>query len=256
MIVHNEYELENNRGVPVFSDCPNCKRSNTFRRYVSLKTAISVANDVGECVPKKGCGYNYTPFHYSRENRVLLPPKKLQPSFIPNDIFLKSLKHNKDNNLFLFLEKNFGYNEALNTIEKYSIGTSKLCKGASVFWYIDKEGKKRTGKITGFDPETGKENHIEYGKRFVHQVVNIERFNAVKCLFGENLLNKEPEKNVVVTNSEKVAIIANCLYPEYLWLSIPEGVELPDKNMLAALDNRRVKWFSLNEFDRLKEFEI
>lgn len=257
MIVHNEYELENNRGVPVFSTCPACGNDKTYRRYVSRVTNTSVANEVGECASKKGCGYNYLPFHYSRENRILLPQKKGKPSFIPNDIFLKSLNHNKENNLFLFLEKTFGLNEALKVIEKYSIGTSKLCAGASVLWYIDREEKKRTGRITVFDAETGKESRVEYGKRFVHQLVNIERFNAVKCLFGENLLNKEPEKKVVVTDSEKTAIIGSCLYPERLWLSMPNGIELPNKEILIALDNKSVKWwFSLDEFERLKDFEM
>ena len=84
MLSINEYELENYRSVPVFNTCPNCQKENTYQRYISTETGISVANDVGKCVPQNGCGYNYRPFDYSIENRgIPLPIKKGMPSNIP-----------------------------------------------------------------------------------------------------------------------------------------------------------------------------
>lgn len=255
MIIHDEYELENNRGVSVFSICPNCKSDKTYQRFVSSRNNMSLANDVGECPATKGCGYRYLPFHYSKENGIALTDKRARPSFIPHDIFSKSLKHFQGNNLFLYLSKCFGPDAATKAMKNYSIGTSKNINGSTVIWNIDREDKPRTGRITLFDEETGKETKVEYGKRYVHQLLNIERFNAVKCLFGENLLKKEPGKPVIVVYSEKTAIIASCIYPEYLWLSMPDGIENPDNSMLRATAGRMVDWFPSSGFEKLMEFE-
>ena len=47
----------------------------------------------------------------------------------------------------------------------------------------------------------------------------INGFNLSQCLFGEHLLKIYPTKNVAVVESEKTAVIASAVYPQYLWLA-------------------------------------
>lgn len=246
--------LENRRRMPVYYSCPGCGRDKTYQRYVCGKTGVPVTNDVGRC-KSKSCGYDYHPYHYFTENRSF-PSHISDPSFIPNDLFLKSLNRYNENNLFLYLKKQFGEHEANETMKRYSVGTSMVCPGASVLWRIDKQDRKREGRITLFDKDTCNDGGYWNSKGWVSKLVKTERFNAVSCLFGENLLRKEPNKHVAIVYTERAAIIASCLYPGYLWLAMRGGYEAPGINDMLALSGRFVTWFPNSGFEKLKEFGI
>jgi len=251
-----KYKLENFRNSPIFNICPNCGNDKTYQRYVSILTGIQVANDVGQCKTKIGCGYHYTAWRYEEENNITLSHKKGMPSFIPNEYFLKSLNNCKANNLFLFIAAHLGENEAIKAFKTYSVGTSMSCPGATVFWQIDREDKKRTGRIALFDAETGKENGSWWtSKGWVHRSLNLQRFNFVDCPFGWNLLNKEPAKPVVFVYTEKTAMLGSCLYPEFIWLAMVNGKEAPNLEICQVLSRRDATWFPSGGFDKLKRFE-
>ena len=46
-----------------------------------------------------------------------------------------------------------------------------------------------------------------------------EDYNLVQCLFGEHLLRIYPDRIVVLVESEKSALIASGVYPNYIWLA-------------------------------------
>ena len=69
-----------------------------------------------------------------------------------------------------------------------------------------------------------------------------EDFNLVQCLFGEHLLRMYPDKVVALVESEKSALIASCVYPEYIWLATGGKSQLSiDK--LKVLQGRTVIMF-------------
>lgn len=70
----------------------------------------------------------------------------------------------------------------------------------------------------------------------------------MECLFGENLLSEEVNKPVVVVENEKKAIIASCIYPDYTWLALCNGFNVPNRDMLLKLSGRAVIWFPLSGF--------
>lgn len=134
MNLPNKYKLEDFRNLPINHTCPNCANEKTYQRYVYIKTGLQVANDVGSCDSKKGCGYHYFPFNYFKENNIH-PTDNLQPSFIPNEIFTRSLNNHRQNSLFIYLEKLFGNCEATKVMRRYSIGTgsSKIIQNQRYF---------------------------------------------------------------------------------------------------------------------------
>ena len=64
----------------------------------------------------------------------------------------------------------------------------------------------------------------------------------VQCLFGEHLLKMYPDKVVALVESEKSALIASGVYPEYIWLATGGKSQLSiDK--LKVLKGRTVIMF-------------
>ena len=64
----------------------------------------------------------------------------------------------------------------------------------------------------------------------------------MQCLFGEHLLKMYPDKVVALVESEKSALIASGVYPEYIWLATGGKSQLSiDK--LKVLKGRTVIMF-------------
>ncbi|MEO8853316.1 MAG: DUF6371 domain-containing protein, partial [Ginsengibacter sp.] len=206
--------------MDILYKCPGCQKE-TLRRFVYKDTGLQVDNEVGSCKIKK-CGYYYSADNYFKENMLSPTPfgAKIKTSFVPESYFIKSLGHYEENNFIIYLTRHFGKESVELVIKKYSIGTSKRWEGSTVFWQIDREAKKRTGRIIKFNSENGLTviNLLPQVTR-VHERLKLQRFNPVQCLFGEHLLIKDSKKPLVITQNESTAVIASILYPEYNWLA-------------------------------------
>jgi len=147
------------------------------------------------------------------------------------------------NNFVQFLIARFGFDVADELVGKYRIGTSKHWQGATIFWQLDTTGHVRSGKIMLYNKATGKRvkqpfNHItwvhtllfgkpeneEYRKQKLAHLGGLPHspapaFILKQCLFGEHLLITAPYKPVAIVESEKTAIIAATLMPEFIWLA-------------------------------------
>jgi hypothetical protein len=55
---------------------------------------------------------------------------------------------------------------------------------------------------------------------WVHSVLKLDDFNLNQCLYGSHLIRFEPKyKPVSIVESEKTAIIASILRPDFIWLA-------------------------------------
>jgi hypothetical protein len=147
------------------------------------------------------------------------------------------------NNFILFLVKLFRWEVALQAAEKYLVGTSKYWHGATVFWQQDRHFKLRTGKIMLYNETTGKRikqpfNHVTW----VHKIIGHANYKLEQCFFGEHLLADEPNAVVCVTESEKTAVMASVMMPDYLWLAAGSLNGL-DAHKCKALKGRTVWLF-------------
>ncbi len=259
----HDFQLEINRGVANYYNCPNCKQ-NTFRRFVFTGTRVQVASDVGECTRKKTCGYVWSPHSHAYEKGIELNPKGVYytPSCIPHSFAIKTCMRYEENNFAQYLKKEFGEIAASKMTNLYRLGTTKKLKGGTVFWQIDKNNKVRSGKIVCLNSEDGnKQRFVDYHWKWVHDDNDLLKkigcdsfsYNYVPCFFGEHLLSSESEKPINIVWKETTAIIASHLYPDYVWLSTNEN---PNLNMTRALSGWRIGDFFPpgNKFPKIHQY--
>ena len=227
---------------------------------------------VGRCNHESGCGYHYTPKQYYQDNpqlsefsntikegEVTARVKQNHPKFtqrveekepgrIPKQHIIQSLGYNS--NFVAFLCSIFDrYTLESPTIRRvmadYYLGYTK--NGSVIYWQIDTKGKVRTGKVMKYDPNSGHRIKNGGGINWIHSMMKKrqllpEDYNLVQCLFGEHLLRIYPDRIVVLVESEKSALIASGVYPNYIWLATGGKSQLSiDK--LKVLKGRRVIMF-------------
>ena len=261
---HHRYILEPYNGMSSRYHCPKCKpRNKTLSRYIDTETGEHVHHSVGRCNRESKCGYHYPPKQYFQNNNISfetpqpiafkprpIPPPPKPVSFIPVEVFRASLKEHEANNFVKFLIKVFGVEVTSDLISKYFIATSKLWKGATVFWQIDTNGNVRTGKIMLYSPSTGKRvkepfNHINWA----HKALKQPEFELKQCLFGEHLLI-DKSKPVAIVESEKTAVIASVYLPYFIWLAAGSLTNL-NAEKCSVLKGRTVTLFpDLNGFEK------
>lgn len=143
-----------------------------------------------------------------------------EPSYIDANIQYSTLKSNQPNYFIDWLISLFGQETVNEVKSKYMIGTSKHWKGANIFWQIDAQLRIRGGKIMLYNPETGKRvKEPEPRITWVHKAARMKDYVLSQCLYGEHLLLSRTEAHIRIVESEKTAIVASIIYPEYIWLA-------------------------------------
>lgn len=130
-------------------------------------------------------------------------------------------------------------------IQEYAIGATK--DGAVIFWQIDVCGKVRTGKVMRYNKETGHRIKEAGSIQWIHTAMKKKgllpaKWELTQCLFGEHLLCVYPQKSVCLVESEKSAIIAAGVFPQYNWLATG-GKSNMSMEKLAILRGRQVVMF-------------
>ena len=166
--------------------CP-CGKSNKDGKF----SPFEGFEDKGYC---NSCQQTFLPSNNSTGNeavRYAYNTPAQEPTFIPFDLFKRSLTDYDENNFVKFLSVKFGNDVAGQLVSKYFIGTANHWSGANVFWQVDNEGNIRTGKIMLYNPVTGKRMKGEYSKvTWAHHVLKLPDFALKQCLFGEHLLKE------------------------------------------------------------------
>lgn len=262
----HRFILQPYRGPASRYHCPQCRHHNkTFTRYIDLENNEHIAGHVGRCDREAKCGYHYTPRRYFTENPYsagapqvqvydAMPVKSLF-SHLPASLLRSSMKAYSRNNFIIFLSAIFGRENALQAAERYCIGTSKHWHGATVFWQADAGGCVRTGKIMLYDKKTGKRvkqpfNHVAWAHTLLSRKWGAgsrgpyvtQDFRLKQCFFGEHLLCTDPEATVAITESEKTAVMASIMMPQFIWLAAGALNGL-DEDKCQALKNRTILLF-------------
>lgn len=256
----NQPYLEKYSGKASRHKCPKCNDPHSFAYYLDGNTGQVIDKTVGRCNHESGCGYHYTPKQFFIDNpvekerfTVSIQQKPMQQpqreaNYIPFRYVEKSVSYNSTFVYFLCgLFDRFSLESP--TIERlmqdYAIGATK--DGSIIYWQIDTKGKVRTGKVMKYDPDTGHRIKNGGGINWIHSIMKRqsllpEDYNLAQCLFGEHLLRMYPTKVVALVESEKSALIASGVYPEYIWLATGGKSQLSiDK--LKVLKGRTVIMF-------------
>ncbi len=260
----NQPYLEKYTGKASRHKCPKCGDPHSFAYYLDGNAGEMIDKTVGRCNHESGCGYHYTPKQFFIDNPV---EKERFTDSVKQKTFQKPIQKPQQETGYIpfsYVEKSVSYNSSFvyflcglfdrytlesPTIEKmmqdYALGATKV--GSVIYWQIDIKGKVRTGKVMKYDPNTGHRIKDGGGINWIHSIMKRqgllpEDFNLVQCLFGEHLLRMYPDKVVALVESEKSALIASGVYPEYIWLATGGKSQLSiDK--LKVLQGRTVIMF-------------
>jgi hypothetical protein len=281
-----KYQLQPYQGMQSRYTCPVCSHYKCFVRYIDAETGQHLAPHVGRCGREDKCGYHlkprdyfatqpggYKPYQPKRQPYmpgkspaapVASPAPAAQPEVkytIHADWVATSLRNYKDNNFVRYLVKRFGREITRAVVKRYHIGTHTHWPGACVFWQYDTEGDVRTGKIMLYNEETGKRvkqpfNHITWEHTLIIKQLTAEGkppvFSLQQCLFGEHLLPDNPNMPVAIVESEKTAIIASAMIPDFIWLA-SGSLQGLNPAKCAVLKGRTVMLFpDANGYDKWK----
>lgn len=257
---YNQPYLEKYTGRASRHKCPKCGDPHSFAYYLDGNTGLPIDKTVGRCNHESGCGYHYTPKQFFIDNPVekerFVSPVQQKPiqkpqreiGYIPFQYVERSASYNSSFVYFLcgLFDR---YSLESPTIERlmqdYALGATK--DGSIIYWQIDTKGKVRTGKVMKYDPNTGHRVKDGGGINWIHAMMKKQGllpddYHLVQCLFGEHLLKIYPTKVVALVESEKSALIASGVYPDYVWLATGGKSQLSiDK--LKVLQGRTVVMF-------------
>ena len=212
-MTEHKYQLEKYDGQKSRYVCPECKMRGQFTRYKDQETNEYLHQTVGKCNREDKCAYHYTPAQYFKDNGesynpiIKVTPRPIKPiEFISDEVMTNSL--NTDNNFIKFLTSLFDIKDVTKAIELYNLGDTE--EGKVIFWQVDREKRVRTGKAMQYDPITGKRTKEV---NWMHE----KGFNFKQCLYGLHLIDKN--KPIAVVESEKTAVIASIVIPNYTWMS-------------------------------------
>lgn len=284
-----KYKLQPYAGTQSRYRCPGCNHhTKSFVRYIDTQTGQQLPPHIGRCGRVDKCGYHVKPGGQFAENQFAagsgqfagsskkslgqLPAanRKLPTEadyFINPDYVRLTLTAYKQNNFVQYLIIRLGRETTQQLIKRYHIGTHGHWPGATVFWQYDKDNWVRTGKIMLYNADTGKRvkepfNHITWAHTVIAKQLQAlgqpEYFELKQCLFGEHLLAAEPGKPVGIVESEKTAIIASAILPQFIWLACGSLQGL-NAAKCGVLKGRSVMLFpDVNAYDkwRLKAQEL
>lgn len=216
--------------------CPNCGQKR-FVPYVLASDGVTLAGaEFGRCDREQNCGYQRYP---DGERYTVAEPQKIQPR--PRLEYVGDLHVSTDSNLFEWAVCLLGLNDAVLAWSNYNVG----CIGGRVIWWqIDREGVVRAGKVMSYRPDGHRDKSDTFPVTWAHkhpQLKNLFKGEELQqCLFGEHLLNSNPNKPVALVESEKTAVVMSRFIPEYIWLATGGSQGIKSNERLAPLIGRKV----------------
>lgn len=166
-----------------------------------------------------------------REPKVTLTDKQIIQKYIDESVIWKYYKVNPENNLLQYLRKAYGDLKTEDAKETYVLGTSK--DGGVIFWSINTDLKVQKAKIAYYDTNGKRTNKFKVPYKNEDGYFN--------CLFGEHLIDDKikAKKTIVLTESEKTAIIGYILFPQYVWVAYG-GINGLTENKVSCLIGHNV----------------
>lgn len=269
--------------------CPSCGHKGEFTFYIDRETGQPLHPSVGKCNREEKCGYHYRPADFFRDHPNERPKEDWKPAhekpqpemkvtYLPTS-FLTQDQWRTRNNLFIFLSKEFGKDEATRVFDAYRVGTSKHWRNdnglAVSFPQIDEKGRLCQMKIMAYNPTTGKRlkerdftELWSYSKKdyvpdtrpqdkiwFAGKtLLNSYDANLQQTFFGCHLL--PGSSRVGVVESEKTALICSILMPEITWIATggSHGCKFTEADVFQPLIGKRVVLYpDAGMFDKWEE---
>ena len=169
-------------------------------------------------------------------------PIEKEPSFHEKELLYEMcIQKPQTDNLTEYLKIRFTDTKILSVRRKFFLcGSSHLWKDATVFWQIDEKEQIHGAKIMLYDKLTGKRvkspyNHINW----LHKSCKVPDFVLNQCLFGLHQIIENGNKTVIITESEKTAIIMSIYLPQFIWMATGSKQNLK-RELLNPIKKRKI----------------
>lgn len=271
------YQLQIYKGTSTRHTCPQCRHKGEFVLYIDTKTGQPLHPSVGRCERRSKCGYEYKPHEFFRDNPSAKPKDDWKPAYVkpisqsvPEINYLPSSllvtdTHRDRNNLFRFMDKEFGKAEANHVFDAYRVGTSRHWKNndglATIFPQIDDKGRLCQLKVMAYNPFTGKrmkkqdqaELWSDKAQKYIPDIRPMDKIwfagktllrnyeaNLQQTFFGCHLIKASSQIGIV--ESEKSALICSILMPEITWIATGgcNGCKWTESAVFQPLSGKRV----------------
>jgi hypothetical protein len=227
---------------------PCCGRNNSDGKFINYKNQSQEYGYCHSCgkaslpptiyVDEKGEEYIWNELESKFQTDLTLPKRNIINTqritiqkFIKESVVWEHYNINPENNLIQYLRKTYGDLKTEFAKEIYALGTSN--DGGIIFWSINTNSKVQKAKIAYYDTNGKRTNKFEVPYKNEDGYFN--------CLFGEHLIYDEikGKKTIVLTESEKTAIVGFILFPQYLWLAY-SGINGLTNNKVNSLIGHNV----------------
>lgn len=227
---------------------PCCGRKNADGKFINYK---NLTQEYGYChscgkaslppttyIDENGNEYIWNELENKFQTDLILPKKSIinaqkitAQKFITESIIWKYFKVNPENNLLQYLRRTYGNLKTEDAKETYALGTSN--EGGIIFWSINSNLKVQKAKIAYYDTNGKRTNKFKVPYKNEDGYFN--------CLFGEHLVYDKikTKKTIVLTESEKTAIIGYILFPQYVWVAYG-GINGLTENKVSPLIGHNV----------------
>ncbi|GAA4762885.1 MULTISPECIES: DUF6371 domain-containing protein [Flavobacterium] len=165
------------------------------------------------------------------EPKVTPTSKQIIQKYIDESVIWKYFRVTPENNLLQYLRKKYGDLKTEDAKETYALGTSK--DRGIIFWSINTDLKVQKAKIAYYDAN---------GKRTSKFKIPYKNEDGYfNCLFGEHLIDDKikAKKTIVLTESEKTAIVGYILFSQYVWVAYG-GINGLTENKVSPLIGHNV----------------
>lgn len=291
------YQLAPYKGPATRTTCPACGKAKAFVPYLDTRTGEALPEPYGRCNREANCGHHLSPYHagpsgvsYAEDvyqRRLSFAPLRAENEpqnkvsgfhsvrsgnrkpilSIPDEVFATSLGHYDCNEFARLLRRHFGMGVADELLARFQIGTSSaLWPGATVFWFVDEQGRKRGGQVVLFDEDghtarqVRPDGEVKRCTSWVHTALAIRcqrqhvaapewlatyAAHAEKspCLFGLSQLRNAPATQpVAVVEAPKTAVLCTPYFPRFTWLAVG-ALSYLNAERLTPLRGRNVVLF-------------
>ena len=209
--------LHTNNKVGIASFIYMCRQHGIDTNRFYIKEAVDYAQPIA--TPVNHHQRSLTPVAVQREYVVRSLDKNLHSDFVS---YLKLLVTDVD--------------RIVDRVNNYQLGVTK--DGHVIYWYIDKEGIARMGKVMAYKPD-GHRNKFYTPLSIPKELSKRRELSAdyaiKQTLFGEHLLSlpANTDKTIGIVESEKSAVICSLCIPHLLWMATGSKGNLQEERLSA-----------------------
>lgn len=220
--------------------CPQCGHEDRFRFYEDLAGNRQGA-EFGKCERTNSCNYHQVPplsqigttkntvFQIPDSQEIIFPNKEW------NEKFDKWLMNDSSNFHQFWIKKGIHREHLL----RHGVATDN--HGKTVFILRNKESRIVNAKWFSYAPDGHREKGQKSSNSYSMTQPKDCKTKYGMCLYGEDLLDPNKEKTVILVESEKTKVIASFHYPNFNWVACGANNGLTD-DKISVLFGRKVIW--------------